>query len=147
MSNQTRRQNWLDRQGQRIPYELHPGKFLAQTTGWQYNHTAFSTMPGPEPDVVNIAFLSRRPVLIEHLEYGYHARPRMTEPYWINFGYHHDPLSVVRANWLADWVAYWIKTTHRLPREYRAPAPTAHLFAHDIPQGERWRIAEQFTEE
>lgn len=142
-----RRIDWLDRQGNAIPYVLHPGRFLAGVTGWQYNSTAYSTMPGPEPDVVNIAFLSRRPIEIDHLEYGYHARPKITEPYWINFGYHSEPLSVVRANWTADWVAYWIKPTHRQPRIWREPTPTTHLFAHEIPSGQRWLVAEQFTED
>lgn len=143
----TRRPEWLDRQGKSIPYELHPGRFLAVTEGWQYNTTAYSLMPGPEPDVVNIAFLARRPIEIEHLDYTYHARPRMTEPYWINFGYHSDPLSVVRANWQQQWIGYWIKPTLRQPRIWREPAPESLLYSRDLPQEHRWRFIQQWQQE
>jgi hypothetical protein len=140
-----RRIQWLDKHGRAIDYHVNPNILLAQTMQWQYNHTGYTYYFGPEPDNISVAFLSHKPLDID-LDFIYHVRPSMLQPYWINFGYHNDPINLVREIYTRDWIAYWINAAAKPLREYRQPAEPAYYMARDIPQGERWRYIEQISE-
>lgn len=140
-----RKTEWLDKHGRVIDYHVNPIILLTQHLQWQYNHTGYTYQLGAEPDNISVAFLTHKPWDIG-LDFAYHVRPTMLEPYWINFGYHPQPLTLVKKLSTQNWIASWTNIAAKPPREYRQPAEPSYYLAKDIPAGERWRYIEQISE-
>lgn len=128
---------WQDQQQQRLDYRMHPGAVLAQHTAWVKTTGEFSTMLGPEPDVVNVAIMHTKPVELE-LDHVYYVKHRSTAPLWVSFGYSADPQATVAAV-KEPWIAKWINPHAQPLREFNFHSPRNVTYACDLPKTDRWR--------
>lgn len=145
MGRAKRRETWLTKSGQQISdFGLHPGALLSHYISWQRPAGGYATIPDPEPDTVNVAIMSLRPVNL-NLPHVYFVRPRMDQRYWISFGRSDDPdLTIKQVK--EPWIASWTNPKAAPPRPYRYDQLPVMSLASDIPTGERWRYMEQFCE-
>jgi hypothetical protein len=146
MGRARRREIWLDHNGEQLKdFGLHPGAVLSFYIGWQRPTGAWATIPDPEPDTINVAVLSDKPVLLD-LPHVYHAQPRTKQGYWISFGRSNNPSETI--NSLEEpWIASWTNLKANPARVYQHRELPRMTFAKDIPQGQRWQYIDKFCEQ
>tara|TARA_R110000868_G_scaffold117375_1_gene311846 strand:- start:718 stop:1104 length:387 start_codon:yes stop_codon:yes gene_type:complete len=107
---------WTDNAKTQLEYYIHPGLLLAKYMQWAGAVKGCASMYGPEPDVVNIAFLSNKPLPLP-IDHVYYVRPDPTKDEWISFGHSDDPKTIARQVQKEYHCAYWINKAAKKPRK------------------------------
>ena len=142
--HRSRRNHWEDRYGYRVTTVPHPGSLLAVQRDWSKTIEDTTDMLEPCPDVVNVGFLSNRPLLL-NLEHVFYVRPFSYSDEWISFGYHPDPEQFIDQNKNLKWKLSWRNPWARPPRDYRPVTLKFYEDAQYLTLEERQRIIDQAT--
>lgn len=106
---------WTDNAQSQLEYNIHPGLLLAKYMQWSGAVHGCASMSGPEPDVVNIAFLSNKPLSVP-IQHAYYVKPDPLRTDWITFGYTDNPKKIVQEVQKEYSCAYWINKAAKTPR-------------------------------
>ena len=107
---------WTDNAKTQLEYYIHPGLLLAKYMQWAGAVQGCASMNGPEPDVVNVAFLSDKPLPVP-IEHVYFVKPDPEQQQWITFGYTDDPQKVAKLVQKEHHCACWINKAAKKPRK------------------------------
>jgi hypothetical protein len=107
---------WTDNSNTQIDCHIHPGALLARYMQWAGAEKGCASMYGPEPDVVNVGFISNKRIILP-LDHTFYVKPDLKRDEWISFGWSENPKSIVRDVMKKEQCAWWINKAAKPPRK------------------------------
>ena len=136
---------WYNRSNERGIYIPNPSAQLAKHIGWTPSQRALSytTSDGPDPDVVNIGFFTRK-LFESDFDHCYYCKDEPRRG-WMIFGWVDDPMQCVERYTDKPWLQYWVNPRSREPRNYMPPTISNYFLASDLDPEHRREILDDFV--